>query len=146
MTPSPRHVEMGGKIITQKHRDVDSNVDKCLVNNNYINGDKNSECVSEDVSDFDLAKYEDSEFRSRIKWPDLIVQVLLHTVSIYGVFLIVTREAKLYTALFGKFIIFLYFKIYCHVSRLASNPYYDTKRARLRFIAGTSVEHRCFYF
>lgn len=52
--------------------------------------------------DFDIIKYEAMEFRPRIKWPDLLVQVSLHLVTIYGLYLIITCDVMFLTILFGK--------------------------------------------
>lgn len=76
------------------------NIEQCD-NNNSVN------TISEKVnidSEFDLEKYEAMDFRAKIRWPDLIVQVLLHLVSIYGLYLILTFKVKIFTVLFGEYL------------------------------------------
>ncbi|CAH2108170.1 unnamed protein product [Euphydryas editha] len=51
-------------------------------------------------SNIDLAKYEAMKFTPRIRWPDLIVQVTLHLVTIYGIYLILIGEVMFFTIVF----------------------------------------------
>lgn len=72
-------------------------LDACNTKSDTVNG------VQNDKSDeFDINFYEKIEFKSRIRWPDLLVQISLHLVSIYSLYLILTNQVKLYTLLFGK--------------------------------------------
>lgn len=68
-------------------------------NNNTVREENYSDKINKD---FDIAKYEAMEFTPQIRWPDLIVQILLHLVSLFGVYLIITNEVRFYTTLFGK--------------------------------------------
>lgn len=72
-------------------------------NNNtvVINGDSDMNADP----DFDIMKYEAMEFTAKIRWPDTFAQLSLHLCTLYGVFLILTNQVKLYTILFGKFFI-----------------------------------------
>ncbi|XP_050673956.1 acyl-CoA Delta-9 desaturase-like [Leptidea sinapis] len=67
------------------------------VNNNVL--DRN-ESVSDMYDDFNLAEYEAMDFQAQIRWPDLIVQIALHTVSLLGFLLIMTNQVKLWTIIF----------------------------------------------
>ncbi|KAG6461419.1 hypothetical protein O3G_MSEX012612 [Manduca sexta] len=71
----------------------------CYENNNTLLQDSTNEKTKSET-DFDINKYEAMEFRPRIKWPDLTVQVLLHLVTIYGLYLIITFQVKFFTVLF----------------------------------------------
>lgn len=92
--------------------DTDSQIKIKLLdrdNNNYKVNSANDETVVKrnvngEVSDidFDIGKFEATEFKAQIRWPDLIVQVLLHSVTIYGFFLILTNRVKFLTTLFGE--------------------------------------------
>lgn len=55
-------------------------------------------------SDFDISAYEAMEFRPSIRWPDLLVQLALHLVSIYGIYLILSFQVRFYTIFFGKYL------------------------------------------
>lgn len=90
--------------------------------NNILNEKTNNE------TDFDISKYEAMEFTPRIRWPDLVVQVSLHLVSIYGIFLIVTNEVKLLTTLFALATIYTSgFGITAGVHRLWSHRAYKAR-------------------
>ncbi|CAH2076285.1 unnamed protein product, partial [Iphiclides podalirius] len=78
----------------------DSNGVELCANNNPVIQNGASEKITSD-KDFDISKYEAMEFRPRIKWPDFIVQLSLHSVSLYGLYLIVTNSVRLYTTLFA---------------------------------------------
>lgn len=53
---------------------------------------------------FDLSKYEAMEFEAQWRWPDTIVQLLLHTTSLYAVYLILTLQVKFLTIFFGEYL------------------------------------------
>nr|AGO45842.1 acyl-CoA desaturase HvirKSVE [Heliothis virescens] len=96
-------------------------------NNNTVLRDSASEVKSD--SEFDLKKYEAMEFKAQIRWPDLTVQVLLHLVSIYGLYLMICNQVKLLTILFALGTIYTSgFGITAGVHRLWSHRAY---RARL---------------
>ncbi|CAH0714306.1 unnamed protein product, partial [Brenthis ino] len=79
-------------------------------------------------NDFDIIKYEAMEFRSRIKWPDLLVQVSLHLVTIYGFYLIITCDVKFLTILFAFATIYTSgFGITAGVHRLWSHRAYKAR-------------------
>ncbi|XP_041988359.1 acyl-CoA Delta-9 desaturase-like [Aricia agestis] len=92
--------------------------------------DKNVNNEDNEVfGDFDIRKYESIEFKSRIKWLDCSVQVLLHTVSLYGLFCVITNQPRFYTTLFVIATIYTTgFGITAGVHRLWSHRAY---RARL---------------
>uniref|UniRef100_A0A2A4JDC8 Fatty acid desaturase domain-containing protein n=1 Tax=Heliothis virescens TaxID=7102 RepID=A0A2A4JDC8_HELVI len=96
-------------------------------NNNTVLRDSTSEVKSD--SEFDLKKYEAMEFKAQIRWPDLTVQVLLHLVSLYGLYLMICNQVKLLTILFALGTIYTSgFGITAGVHRLWSHRAY---RARL---------------
>ncbi|XP_045768496.1 acyl-CoA Delta-9 desaturase-like [Maniola jurtina] len=98
------------------------------VNNNTVLKQYVNDKVSDDM-DFDIVKYETMEFKAQIRWPDLIVQVLLHTVSIYGFYLMLTNRVNFLTTLFAFATIYTSgFGITAGVHRLWSHRAY---RARL---------------
>ncbi|CAH0407058.1 unnamed protein product [Chilo suppressalis] len=71
----------------------------CFDNNNIVIKKRPSDDIFSD-KDFDLSQYEAMEFTPRIRWPDLIVQLALHSLSIYGLYLVLTFEVKFFTILF----------------------------------------------
>lgn len=73
-------------------------------NNNTVKIIRNGEIDEE----FDLAKYEAMNFIPQIRWPDLIVQISLHLVSIYGLYLLFTNKLKFYTIIFGELSYIIY--------------------------------------
>ncbi|XP_063362772.1 acyl-CoA Delta-9 desaturase [Cydia amplana] len=94
-------------------------------NNNSV--DNISEKVNVDTG-FDLQKYEAMEFKSKFRWPDLTVQVLLHLVSIYGLYLIVTFKVKFLTTIFAFLTIYTSgFGITAGVHRLWSHRAYQAR-------------------
>ncbi|XP_069356421.1 acyl-CoA Delta-9 desaturase-like isoform X1 [Maniola hyperantus] len=98
------------------------------VNNNAVPKQYVNDKISDDM-DFDIVKYENMEFRAQIRWPDSIVQVLLHTVTIYGFYLILTNKVNFLTTLFAFATIYTSgFGITAGVHRLWSHRAY---RARL---------------
>ncbi|KPI92675.1 Acyl-CoA Delta(11) desaturase [Papilio xuthus] len=83
----------------------DSSSVKVIENNNVILKDASEKMNSD--KDFDISVYESMEFRPRIRWPDLLVQLSLHLVSIYGLFLMVTNNIRFYTTIFVFATIFM---------------------------------------
>ncbi|XP_013178743.1 PREDICTED: stearoyl-CoA desaturase 5-like isoform X1 [Papilio xuthus] len=83
----------------------DSSSVKVIENNNVIFKDASEKMNSD--KDFDISVYESMEFRPRIRWPDLLVQLSLHLVSIYGLFLMVTNNIRFYTTIFVFATIFM---------------------------------------
>lgn len=45
---------------------------------------------------------ENTVFKPRIRWPDLIAQVFVHVGSLYGLYYLITLQAKLYTYIWCK--------------------------------------------
>lgn len=43
-----------------------------------------------------------TEFKSEIRWPDLMAQIFIHAGFLYGGFYLITFKAKLYTYVWGK--------------------------------------------
>ncbi|XP_059047389.1 stearoyl-CoA desaturase 5-like [Achroia grisella] len=121
----PTHAQIKMRLLSSDYKS-----DNCV--NNY---DNNNSVLRDNVSDkinnetdFDISKYEAMEFRPQIKWPDLTVQISLHLVSIYGLFLIVTNEVKLYTVLFALATIYTSgFGITAGVHRLWSHRAYRAR-------------------
>ncbi|CAG9785487.1 unnamed protein product [Diatraea saccharalis] len=96
-------------------------------NNNVVAKNGASDETNSD-KDFDLSKYEAMEFTARIKWPDLIVQLVLHLVSIYGLYLTLTFQVKILTILFVLATIYTSgFGITAGVHRLWSHRAYRAK-------------------
>ncbi|CAB3247595.1 unnamed protein product [Arctia plantaginis] len=97
-------------------------------NNNTVIQNSKCEKLTTD-NDFDLDKYEKMVFIPQIRWPDLIVQILLHLVSIYGLYLVISNQVRIYTTLFAIGTIYTSgFGITAGVHRLWSHRAY---RARL---------------
>lgn len=92
----PIHTQMKLRFITHEN-DVKNNVHS--KNNTVV---KNDDSEMNADPDFDIMKYEAMDFKAQIRWPDTIVQISLHTVTLYAVYLIITNQVKLYTILFGK--------------------------------------------
>ncbi|CAH2245033.1 (11Z)-hexadec-11-enoyl-CoA conjugase [Pararge aegeria] len=88
--------------------DEDSQIKMRLLEDSYkLDNENNNTDLKREVNDkmsgdmdFDIVKYEAMEFRAQIRWPDLIVQVSLHCVSIYGFYLMITNQVKFLTTLF----------------------------------------------
>lgn len=109
MAPAQQNVEMCDEKMQSdlKRRPASLQRDDVVnENNNKVLRDSDFDKVTSDT-DFDISKYEAMEFTPQIKWPDLIVQISLHLVSIVGLYLIVSNQIRIYTTLFGKFC-FLY--------------------------------------
>ncbi|CAG4985906.1 unnamed protein product [Colias eurytheme] len=107
----------------------DFNSDECSkpLNNNTVKQSE-SDSVSEKSEDFDLDKYEAMDFKAQIRWPDLVVQISLHLVSIYGLYLILTNQVKFFTILFVLGTIYTSgFGITAGVHRLWSHRAYKAK-------------------
>lgn len=98
MAPTEQNVKSMETIPLSKVRLIDKS--EHVLNNNTILPQEISDKVND--IDFNISKYEAMKFRPRIKWPDLIVQVSLHLVTVYGFFLVITNEVKYLTVLFGK--------------------------------------------
>lgn len=78
--------------------------------------------------DFDIDKYEAMEFSPQIRWPDLTVQIILHLVSIYGLYLIITNQVRFFTTLFAFATIYTSgFGITAGVHRLWSHRAYKAR-------------------
>ncbi|KOB75264.1 Desaturase 6, partial [Operophtera brumata] len=90
----------------------------CFENNNTVLVKSDSDTNKSDI--FDINKYEAMEFTAQWRWPDTIVQVLLHTVSLYAVYLILTLQVKFLT-------IFVGFGITAGVHRLWSHRAYKAR-------------------
>lgn len=104
MAPAEQNVEMCGESM-KNMKGRSETCEKSYVpykNNNTVL--QNSECkkLTSDV-DFDLEKYEKMNFVPQIRWPDFIVQISLHLVSIFGLYLVISNQVRIYTTLFGKF-------------------------------------------
>ncbi|KAH9632277.1 hypothetical protein HF086_010202 [Spodoptera exigua] len=109
MAPAQKHVQMCGDEIQSglKISPVTYDADKLnespqYENNNTVLRNSANEKVNSDA-DFDISKYEAIDFKAKFRWPDLTVQILLHLVSIYGLYLTFSNQVKLLTLLFGKF-------------------------------------------
>lgn len=46
---------------------------------------------------------ETSVFKPQIRWPDLIAQIFIHVGSLYGLYYLITLQAKFYTYVWCKF-------------------------------------------
>ncbi|CAG4971582.1 unnamed protein product [Parnassius apollo] len=104
MAPAQQNVDVcdGGGAnmrLTPKSFKGSSDTKLCENNNPVLQEDSASEKFNSD-KDFDVSQYEAMEFRARIRWPDLIVQIFLHVTTMYGLFLICTNSVKFYTTLF----------------------------------------------
>lgn len=96
----PIHTQLKLRFITHENNvknDVHSK------NNNTVVKSGDSEVNTD--PDFDIMKYEAMDFKAKIRWPDTIVQISLHLVTIYAACLILTNQVKLYTILFGKLLV-----------------------------------------
>ncbi|XP_022123202.2 LOW QUALITY PROTEIN: acyl-CoA Delta-9 desaturase [Pieris rapae] len=84
--------------------------------------------ISDKSDDFDISFYESIEFKPQIRWPDLLVQISLHSVAIYGLCLILMNQVKFYTLLFVLATIYTSgFGITAGVHRLWSHRAYKAK-------------------
>ncbi|KAG7306383.1 hypothetical protein JYU34_009009 [Plutella xylostella] len=98
----------------------------------YKDENQNNSPVTKKASDeevnpkeFDISVYEALDFKAQIRWPDLIVQVLLHLVSLCGLYLIITNSVRFYTTLFALATIYTSgFGITAGVHRLWSHRAY----------------------
>lgn len=107
MAPAQQNVDMRDEVETQIKMTLMQNyvndfkgAELCENNNTVIQDDASEKTTGD--KDFDISKYEAMEFRPRIKWPDFTVQLSLHLVSLYGLYLVVTNSIRFYTTLFGK--------------------------------------------
>lgn len=107
MAPAQQDVHICGNAVQSqiKMRLIDSDNKsesevKCENNNPVLHKSGEKNYID---TDFDVSKYEAIEFTPRIKWPDLIVQLALHLVSIYGLYMILSFQVKFFTILFGKY-------------------------------------------
>nr|QLI61964.1 desaturase 9 [Streltzoviella insularis] len=143
MAPAQQHIEACDEPVHSqiKMRLIEDDNDKYNFENDTKDCDNNnaviqniaSEQVSSDM-DFDLSKYEAMDFKPRVKWPDLIVQVSLHLVTIYGLYLVITNRVKFLTILFVLATIYTSgFGITAGVHRLWSHRAYRA-RTPLRII------------
>lgn len=46
---------------------------------------------------------EKTVFKPQIRWPDLIAQIFIHVGSLYGLYYLITLQAKFYTYVWCKF-------------------------------------------
>ena len=99
-------------------------------NNNTVLRDSASEVTSD--SDFDIKKYEAMEFKAQWRWPDLLAQVFLHLVSIYGLYLMISNQVKLYTILFGESTIFSEYNYYLNYIFLLHGLIFRVRQRLLR--------------
>lgn len=111
MAPAQKHVEVCEdpintqlklRFITHENNGVVKNGVQCK-NNNTVKNNGDSEVNTD--PDFDIMQYEAMDFKAKIRWPDTIVQISLHTVAIYALYLIISNQVKLYTVLFGKLLV-----------------------------------------
>ncbi|XP_046962313.1 acyl-CoA Delta-9 desaturase-like [Vanessa cardui] len=134
MAPTVQHYKMITMDLDKELHFMDNdykiNDEKKFENNNTLLRKDTSDDTNSDT-DFDIAKYEAMEFRSRIKWPDLLAQLSLHLVTIYGAYLILTNRVKFLTIIFAIGTIYTSgFGITAGVHRLWSHRAY---KARLPF-------------
>nr|ARD71178.1 desaturase [Spodoptera exigua] len=135
MAPAQKHVQMCGDEIQSglKISPVTYDADKLnegpqYENNNTVLRNSANDKVNSDA-DFDISKYEAIDFKAKFRWPDLTVQILLHLVSIYGLYLTFSNQVKILTLLFALGTIYTSgFGITAGVHRLWSHRAY---RARL---------------
>lgn len=129
MAPAQQNVEMCTEEMHPNLKKRPSNYgDVVCENNNTVL--QNSDCDKVKIeTDFDISKYEAMEFTPRFRWPDLIVQISLHLVSIVGFYLILSNQVRFFTILFVIGTIYTSgFGITAGVHRLWSHRAY---RARL---------------
>lgn len=115
MTPTAQNVESLETVTQTKMHLI--NKFEHIQNNNTISAQDYSDKIND--MDFNITNYEAMEFRPQIKWPDLIVQVMLHLVTIYGCFLVLISEVRFLTILFGKYILIYFLALHCipHTAR-----------------------------
>ncbi|CAH0581234.1 unnamed protein product [Chrysodeixis includens] len=127
MAPAQQHMEICNEGMQSEPKIYKNNDVKDYENNNTVLKNSASDKVTSDT-DFDIKKYEAMKFNAQIRWPDLIVQILLHLVSIYGLYLIISNQVKLLTILFVVFTIYTSgFGITAGVHRLWSHRAYRAK-------------------
>lgn len=105
MAPTVQNVKFIGPEFNQNIRLIDKS-DNLKDGENFENNNTvhKHDITEEKNIDFnkELAKYEAMKFTPRIRWPDLIVQVSLHLVTMYGFYLILIGEVMFLTTIFGK--------------------------------------------
>lgn len=105
MAPTEQNIEDAGAVHSQLKKRLSNGYYKsensvpCFENNNTV---LQNSVREKDNEAFDINKYEAMEFKAKFRWPDLTVQILLHLVSIYAVYLILSLQVKILTVLFGK--------------------------------------------
>lgn len=106
MAPTEQNIEDSGIQQQNLKKRVNNGLDKfqnevtCVDNNNTVI-EKSDSAEKSDI--FDIDKYEAMEFTAQWRWPDTIVQILLHAVSFYAVYLILTLQVKFLTIFVGKY-------------------------------------------
>ncbi|XP_049868582.1 (11Z)-hexadec-11-enoyl-CoA conjugase-like [Pectinophora gossypiella] len=99
-------------------------VEHCENNNSVLPA---SEKVNSET-EFNIEEYEAMDFVAQIRWPDLMAQVSLHLVSLYGLYLIFTCQVMVYTLIFVICTIYTSgFGITAGVHRLWSHRAYRAK-------------------
>lgn len=129
MAPAQKNVDICEELVHIKMRPnvnavkSDKELADCENNNNKV-----KKCDDKDNDEFDIAKYEAMEFVPQIRWPDFIVQLSLHLVSLYGFYLLLTNKLQLYTILFVLVTIYSSgFGITAGVHRLWSHRAYKAR-------------------
>ncbi|KAM3964178.1 stearoyl-CoA desaturase 5 [Aphomia sociella] len=121
----PTHAQIKMRLTTSDYKS-DNCVNDCD-NNNSVLRESTSDKINSDT-DFDIRKYEAMEFRPQIRWPDLLVQISLHLVSVYGLILILLNQVKFFTTLFALATIYSSgFGITAGVHRLWSHRAYRAR-------------------
>ncbi|XP_045447411.1 stearoyl-CoA desaturase 5-like [Melitaea cinxia] len=128
MAPTVQNVKFIGPEFNQNIRLIDKS-DNLKDGENFENNNTvhKHDITEEKNIDFnkELAKYEAMKFTPRIRWPDLIVQVSLHLVTMYGFYLILIGEVMFLTTIFAFAVIYTSgFGITAGVHRLWSHRSY----------------------
>lgn len=80
-----------------------------------------------------------AEFKAKIRWPDLIAQVFIHVGSLYGLYFLITLQAKFYTYLWCEFL--LTSKINSSITIFQLSSWFTLRVLELQLVSGFEVSH-----
>ena len=80
----------------------ESSLKSRFVGNNKQEVEKSSSQQALDNKDVDISQ-DKTVFKASIRWPDLIAQLFVHVGALYGLYYLITLQAKLFTYFWCKF-------------------------------------------
>lgn len=87
---------------------ADDTKDIKIYNNNYDNSNNNPNIISNLTKTNINGATITTEFTPQIRWPDLIVQMFIHFGFLYGLYYLITFNAKFYTYIWCKYYLLFY--------------------------------------